>query len=335
MSQNTAEGVRPPEAWRLKPVYGSRTLLAVLACFVFLVWSAPRVELNVFVRNVQEYVASFGAGSDSSQIGRGLASIEDKMFPLVMDERTPLEAGGEARAWPSRIEEVTRQETALNPETLEIETREIIERYRVQPFGYLLYVCGKMLQSIEMAIWASLFAMIVSLALMPLAARNFTPHPIVRTAARSLVSLLRTIPELVSALFLVLLFGFGPVAGILALTLHSIGFLGKFYADDVETADIRPQEALTALGASRLTVLRLAVLPNVVPSFVALTLYVVDRNIRMATVIGIVGAGGIGQELKGRFDMLQYGHVGTILLVIFATVLALDAFASQVRRHLI
>ena len=90
MSENTAEGVRPPEAWRLKPVYGSRTLLAVLACFVFLVWSAPRVELNVLVRNVQDYVASFGAGSDSSQIGRGLASIEDKMFPLVMDERTPL-----------------------------------------------------------------------------------------------------------------------------------------------------------------------------------------------------------------------------------------------------
>lgn len=324
-----------PEPWRLEPVFNSRAVLFVLACVAFLAWSAPRVELNVLVRNVQEFASSLGGETESSQIGRGLASIQDKMFPLVLDERILLQADAEPPRWPSRIEEVTRQETELNPETLEIETREVTERYQVLPFGYLLYVCGKMLQSIEMAIWASLFATAVSLLLMPLAARNFTPHPAVRAGARSLVSLLRTIPELVSALFLVLLFGFGPVAGILALTLHSIGFLGKFYADDVETADIRPQEALTALGASRLTVLRLAVLPNVVPSFVALTLYVVDRNIRMATVIGLVGAGGVGQELKGRFDMLQYGHVGTILLVIFAAVLALDAFASRVRRHLI
>lgn len=335
MKSNPTQTLRPPEDWRLEPVFGSRTVLAILACFAFLVWSAPRVELNVLVRNVQEFAASLGGDTGSSQIGRGLASIQDKMFPLVLDERTPLETGAEPARWPLRIEEITRQETALNPETLEIETREVTERYLVQPFGYLLYVCGKMLQSIEMALWASLFATVISLLLMPLAARNFTPHPAIRAGARSLVSLLRTIPELVSALFLVLLFGFGPVAGILALTLHSIGFLGKFYADDVETADIRPQEALTALGASRLTVLRLAVLPNVVPSFVALTLYVVDRNIRMATVIGLVGAGGVGQELKGRFDMLQYGHVGTILLVIFAAVLALDAFASRVRRHLI
>ncbi|MEE2877581.1 MAG: phosphonate ABC transporter, permease protein PhnE, partial [Pseudomonadota bacterium] len=81
--------------------------------------------------------------------------------------------------------------------------------------------------------------------------------------------------------------------------------------------------------------LRLAVLPQVLPSYAALTLYVLDRNVRMATVIGLVGAGGIGQELKGRFDMFQYDRVGTILLVIFVTVLLLDQLAARVRRKLI
>lgn len=329
----------PPEAWRRNPVFGARTLLALIVTAAFLVWSSPRVELGVFAGNIAELAASITGNAETSQIERGVDSITSKMFPLVLDERTPIAAAEmpapEDLFLFARIEQTFTSETALNPDTLEIETTEVAHTVLVRPLGYVFYVCSKMLQSIEMAIWASLVAMIVSLLLMPLAASNFTPHPVVRAAVRSAISFTRTIPELVSALFLVLLFGFGPVAGILALAIHSIGFLAKFYAEDVETADVRPQEALRALGAGPLTVLRLAVIPNVVPSFVALTLYVVDRNIRMATVIGLVGAGGIGQELKGRFDMLQYGHVGTILLVIFLTVLLLDVISGNLRRQTI
>jgi phosphonate transport system permease protein len=329
--------LRPTPAWQRKPVFGTKTIVAVLATLAFFIWSAPRVEMDVLAGNLQGLGASLAGVGAESQIERGAAAIGGKMFPLVLDERTPLADDAQPQTLPpfAYIERDFTEDTRLNPETLEIETREVAQSVLVQPFGYVAYVCSKMLQSIEMAIWASAFAMIVSLSLIPLAARNFTPHPLVRVGVRAVISFTRTIPELVSALFLVLLFGFGPVAGILALALHSIGFLAKFYAEDVETADIRPQEALAALGAGPLTVLRLAVLPNVVPSFVALTLYVVDRNIRMATVIGLVGAGGIGQELKGRFDMLQYGHVGTILLVIFITVLILDALAGGLRRQVI
>lgn len=330
---------RPPHAWHRKPVFGARAMLILIAALAFFIWSAPRVELGVLTGNLRELAVSLSGGQETSQIERGLASISVKMFPIVLDERTPLSSGDiqDPDGFPflGRIEETFIQETALNPETLEIETREVAQQVLVQPFGYVFYVCSKMLQSIEMAIWASLIAMIISLLLMPLASMNFTPHPLIRAGVRSFISFTRTIPELVSALFLVLLFGFGPVAGILALAIHSIGFLAKFYAEDVETADVRPQEALAALGAGPLTVLRLAVIPNVIPSFVALTLYVVDRNIRMATVIGLVGAGGIGQELKGRFDMLQYGHVGTILLVIFITVLILDVISGNLRRKTI
>jgi phosphonate transport system permease protein len=123
----------------------------------------------------------------------------------------------------------------------------------------------------------------------------------------------------------------GPIAGILALGLHAAGFLGKFYADDIEHADDKPQQALRAIGANRVKVLAAAVLPQVMPQYIAYTLYILDRNVRMATIVGIVGAGGIGQELKGRYDIFNYGHVGTILVVIFITVFLLDQVSARIR----
>ena len=122
---------------------------------------------------------------------------------------------------------------------------------------------------------------------------------------------------------MVLAFGFGPAAGIMALGLHSAGFLGKFFAEDIENADVGPQDALIALGAAKWRVLKLSVLPQVMPQYVAYILYILDRNLRMATVIGLVGGGGIGQELKGRFDLFEYGHVTTIIIAIFLVVFIL------------
>lgn len=97
--------------------------------------------------------------------------------------------------------------------------------------------------------------------------------------------------------------------------------------------DRRPQEALAAIGAGRLAIWRMAVLPQVMQHHIGSTLYVLDRNVRMATVIGLVGAGGIGQELKGRYDMYEYGHVGTILLAIFLVVLLLNRLSERLRRR--
>jgi phosphonate transport system permease protein len=119
------------------------------------------------------------------------------------------------------------------------------------------------------------------------------------------------------------------------LGFHAAGFFGKFYAEDIENADKGPQEALFAIGASKLKVLWFGVLPQVLPQYIAYTLYILDRNVRMATVIGIVGAGGIGQELKGRYEMFNYGHVSTILLVLFITVFLLDRLSARLRARLI
>jgi phosphonate transport system permease protein len=211
----------------------------------------------------------------------------------------------------------------------------IREETLVEPFGYLIFVLVKMGETLEIGLWGTLLSIVISAPLAYFSAKNYAPNLAVYAVARSIVSFLRSIPELVSALFFVLAYGFGPIAGILALGFHCAGFLGKFYAEDMENADKAPQEALLALGAGKLKVFRLAVLPQVMPQYIAYTLYILDRNVRMATVVGIVGAGGIGQELIGRWDIFDYSHVTTILIVLFATVLLLDQFSARIRAKII
>ncbi|OUS44781.1 phosphonate ABC transporter [Ostreococcus tauri] len=232
---------------------------------------------------------------ESSQIGRGMGSVTRDMFPIAISDRRPIDLmdGLDESRLPflAHMETVEVQTTELDPDTLQMTTKVSERQFLVEPIGYLLFVLGKMVETIEIAIWASLIAILVSLPLAWLCASNYSPHPLIYGVARSLVSLLRSIPELISALFLVLAFGFGPIAGILALSFHSIGFLGKFYAEDIEAANKSPQQALKATGASDFAILRIAVLPQVLPSYTGLSLYILDRNIRMATVIGLVGAG--------------------------------------------
>jgi phosphonate transport system permease protein len=205
----------------------------------------------------------------------------------------------------------------------------------VEPAGYLLYAIVLMLETIEIAVWATILAVMIAVPLAILGARNYTPHKAVYHAARTVCSFLRAVPELIAALFLVLAFGFGPIAGVLALGLHTAGFLGKFFAEDVENAERGPQDALRGTGANRLKVLGYAVFPQVLPSYLAYMQYILERNIRTATVIGIVGAGGIGQELKGRFEMFNYSHVATILLVILITVMVLEYLTGRLRGRLL
>lgn len=336
--------MRPPTleakpAVRLDPPYDWRNLLVVLVAGFLLFLSGQRVELDRFAALVGEAVLANLGFAEESQVGRGLGRMVQSLFPIAVEERRELARipDLDRQALPpfARIETVEATRFELDRETLAMVP--VVERkdYLIEPFGYLLRVLGKMLETLEIALWATLLSVVVSAPLAVLAAANYTPHRAVYYLARGLVSFLRAIPELISALFLVLAFGFGPIAGILALGLHSAGFLGKFYAEDIEGADPKPQEALRALGASPLRVLRSAVLPQVAPAYVAYTLYILDRNVRMATVVGLVGAGGIGQELKGRYDLFEYDHVGTILVVIFATVFLLDQLSARLRARLL
>jgi phosphonate transport system permease protein len=182
-----------------------------------------------------------------------------------------------------------------------------------------------------MGFWGTIISIMISLPLGILSSRNYTPHRFIYSFSRGWLSFHRAMPELIIALFLVLMYGFGPIAGVLALAIHTSGVLGKFFADEIENAPPGPQTALTASGASRLKVLRYAVFPHVFPAWIAYVQYIFERNIRTATVLGIVGAGGIGMELKGRWDLFDYGHVSTILLAIFLTVVLLEYFSQKMR----
>ena len=205
--------------------------------------------------------------------------------------------------------------------------------FLVEPIGYLHKVLVKMLETIEMGFWGTILSIMISLPLIILASQNYTPHKIVYTFARGWLSFHRSMPELIIALLLVLMYGFGPMAGVLALAIHTSGVLGKFFADEIENSPPGPQLALSSSGAGSLKVLRYAVFPHVYPAWIAYVQYIFERNIRTATVLGIVGAGGIGMELKGRWDLFDYDHVSTILLAIFITVITLEFFSQKLRKR--
>ncbi|HLL89451.1 MAG TPA: phosphonate ABC transporter, permease protein PhnE [Tepidisphaeraceae bacterium] len=329
---------RPPAEWELRPVLNGRNVFALLVLAIVLAWSGNNTEMGRMTRELARWAGNAVGLVESSQVGTGLSKLGD-LFPMVFTERTPIDRidgfDRDNLPWLARLETVEDRQPHLNPETLKVETVVTTREVLVQPLGYLWRATRYMLVSLQTALWGTVVAIVVSVVPAVWGARNYTPNRFAYALSRGGVGLLRSIPELISALFLVLAFGFGPVAGVLALGLHAAGFFGKFFAEDIENADKAPQEALAASGAGKLKVLYYGVLPQVLPQYVAYVLYILDRNVRMATVIGIVGAGGIGQELKGRFDMFDYGHVGTILLVMFVTVIALDQFSARLRAKLI
>jgi phosphonate transport system permease protein len=330
---------KPPAEWAFPQPFRARALLIVIAVLAVLFYSGQRVEVWRMVSLTgSALLAKVGLGEETETTG-GLGNVLGRLIPLQISDRQ--EVSRIENFDPDRLplfaylQDVRSNEEVLNPETLELEPRPTTRTYLVRPLGYLGHVGIKILETLEIAVWGTLIGAILGMPLAMLAARNITANPGLRFLARSAVSFLRAVPELISALFLVIAYGFGPIAGFLALGLHGAGVLGKFYADDMENADRRPQEALEAIGAGRMAIWRMAVLPQVMPQYIGATLYVLDRNVRMATVIGLVGAGGIGQELKGRYDMYEYGHVGTILLAIFLVVLLLDQLSARLRQRLL
>ena len=135
------------------------------------------------------------------------------------------------------------------------------------------------------------------------------------------------------AMILVIAIGFGAMPGVLALGFHTMGFLAKFYAEDIEHVNSGPIEALNSIGATRAQSISFAVFPQILPSFVGNNLYILDRNIRMATMLGIVGAGGIGYELQSSFRMFNYPRVSAIVIIIFITIFFIDLISSEIRKR--
>jgi phosphonate transport system permease protein len=188
-----------------------------------------------------------------------------------------------------------------------------------------------LLESVEMATLSTLLGVLLGIPVAVLAARNVVPLP-VYAGGRGIVMLVRTFHELIIAIVLVKAVGFGPLAGTLTLTLTSINSFSKLLAEAIETIDRGPIEAVRATGAGRGAVLLYAVLPQVLPRVIGLTIYQWDIHLRQSTIIGIVGAGGIGATLYNAFSRYDYDFALAILLVVVAIVLVGEAVSALARR---
>jgi phosphonate transport system permease protein len=180
----------------------------------------------------------------------------------------------------------------------------------------------------------TLIGAVVAFALNFFAAQNTSPAPWLRFTIRRLLEFARTVPGIVFALIFVIAFGLGPMAGVLAIAIHSAGALGKLFAEIVENADMKPVEGVRSTGASWLSCMRFAVLPQVVAGYASYALLRFEINVREASVMGFVGAGGIGQELVVAIRKFYYSDVSAILITIILTVFAIDITTGWLRARL-
>jgi phosphonate transport system permease protein len=200
---------------------------------------------------------------------------------------------------------------------------------------YLHLLGDATLETVQIAVWGTLLAVIFSIPLSLLGARNTTPHVTVFHATRLLLNALRAINELVFALIFVSAVGLGPFAGVLAIAMHATGMLAKFSAEEVEGVDRGQVEALHATGARRLQVILFGIVPQVIPAFVSYAIYRLDVSIRSATVLGLVGAGGLGFSLLKTMKLFRYHETATCILVIFLLVLVSDWLCARVRARVL
>ena len=208
---------------------------------------------------------------------------------------------------------------------------DILSRMLPPDFSNLGKLIHAMFETIEIAFLGTFIAVVLSIPLGLFSARNLAPNYLVYIICKTIVIFFRAIPEFIIAMILVIAIGFGAMPGVLALGLHTMGFLAKFYAEDIEHVSKGPIDALKSSGATKSQIISFGVIPQILPSFVANNLYILDRNVRMATMLGIVGAGGIGYELQSSFRMFEYERVSAIIILIFITIFIIDHLSSYIR----
>ncbi len=195
---------------------------------------------------------------------------------------------------------------------------------------------GAMITTVEVAFWGTLLSVIISLLLSVGAAKNlFGSNIIVYTISRTLLSVLRSLPDMIWALIFVAAVGLGTFPGVLALTVYSCGELGKLYAEAIENIDPGPKEALDSTGSSVFKTIRWAIIPQILPEVTTYSLYRLESNVRHAFVLGMVGAGGLGFELNVAMRLFRYQEVSAIIIVIIFTVACIDKISSEIRSRII
>jgi phosphonate transport system permease protein len=190
------------------------------------------------------------------------------------------------------------------------------------------------LVTFQMALVGTVIGVILSIPMALLAARNTSPHPLVRHLTRSIISFLRTVPDLAWALFFVVSVGLGPFAGTLTIIVDTIGFCGRFFAEAMEEVDPGPSEALDSIGTSPLDRIAVVQIPGALPNMINTSLFSLEKAVRSSVVLGLVGAGGIGAELAISMEMFRYDQAAYIILMIFILVYAVEHLSSRLRERL-
>ncbi len=234
----------------------------------------------------------------------------------------------ESFAWPSFAEDdyVARVEiqSALN---------------RWAPSEALRLSLEKIVETVLLALMGTSMGVLISAPLSFLGARNLMRGSRAGMAiyyvVRTFFNITRSIEVLIIAVIMAVVVGIGPFAGVMALVFHSIGAMGKLYSEAIESIDHGPIDAIVATGATGLQVIRFAVIPQVVPQFVSFTMYRWDINVRMSTVIGLVGGGGIGYVLIQYINLLQWRQAGTAIWLIAAVVMAMDYASAMIRERIV
>ena len=190
------------------------------------------------------------------------------------------------------------------------------------------------LETVQIAIWGTLLSVVLALPLSFIAASNLHGWHWLRRITRQFLNVVRSINELILALVFVSAVGLGPFPGVLALALHGMGMLGKFFAESIEEIDDGPLQALRSAGATQLQLIVFGVIPQAITAWIAVVLYRFEVNLRSATVLGMVGAGGLGFELVGSLKLFRYQETATCIVVITVMVIAADLVSHWLRRRI-
>ncbi|KZL50718.1 MULTISPECIES: phosphonate ABC transporter, permease protein PhnE [Cyanophyceae] len=190
-----------------------------------------------------------------------------------------------------------------------------------------------LIETVQMSLWGTTIGAIMSVPIAVASARNVAPTWL-QWLANLLQNAVRSVPSIILGLIFVAATGLGAPAGTLALSIYTIGYLAKFYQQAIEAVEPRSLESLEVIGASRLQIAQYGILPQVLPLSLGYTLWMFEYNIRAASVLGVVGAGGIGFQLKSYIDGFEYNKATTMMLVLLVVVTVIDGFSSKLRRRL-
>jgi phosphonate transport system permease protein len=288
------------------PRRGARFFLFLVIAFVVLAWSfqGAKIRPGELVQGIP-------------QIGTTVARMLPPDFAKITDERNYFFPAGLSFA------------ELLVPASLTDTQARAKQRWWDNTFPQT--VIGATLETVQMALAGTFLSLLVAFPIGFLAARNTTPHPIVYRSVRTLLNFLRTIPDLALGLLFVAAVGLGAFAGTLALAIHTSTVLGKLLSESVENIDEGVVEAIRATGAGYAQILSFAVVPQILPDLISFTLYRLETNIRAASVLGLIGAGGIGYLMNTSFRTFQYQEAAAIVLVLIALVMVVDYLSSRLR----